>query len=353
MGQIHPKQPDEGELRSREIDKTLKEDYRKSSQKISVLLLGTEDSDKTLIFHQLELLNDGTFNGEDLKDQKALIYKQIIKDIKALLINIEKLVPSVTYNQNIAQMILDIQEKPNSVDFEKQFPTSIWTDIGKLWQDSSFQLAYNHKDQFYVDDTLKYYIDAFDRISKANYVPTAQDVLRCRLKKSPIVEETFRYNHAIFKFIDVELKNDLRKLIHCFQDVFAIIFCINLLDYRKTQEDKSNKMKETIKQISEMANSKWLEKKPTVFIYTRAKEFKLKLQETNLRVCFSDYTGGNNFDAAIEFIKAQFATLPQIEGGGNRDVFSQTVDVLDATAVTKVFNNISDHFVHHIHKYNA
>jgi len=271
MGQVHTKpQPDEGELRSREIDKTLKEDYRKSSQKISVLLLGTEDSDKTLLFHQLELLNDGSFNGEMLKDQRGLIYKQIIKDIKTIINNIEKLVPSVTYDQNIAQMILDIQEKPNSTDFEKQFPTTIWADIGKLWRDYSFQVAYNCKDQFYVDDTLKYYIDAIDRISKANYTPTAQDVLQCRLKKTPIVEENFRYNHTIFKFIDIDLKNDLRKLTHCFQDVFAIIFCINLLDYRKTQEDKSNKMKETMKQISEMANSKWLEKKTyCIYIYTR------------------------------------------------------------------------------------
>jgi len=250
-------------------------------------------------------------------------------------------------------MILDIQEKPNSTDFEKQFPTTIWADIGKLWRDYSFQVAYNCKDQFYVDDTLKYYIDAIDRISKANYTPTAQDVLQCRLKKTPIVEENFRYNHTIFKFIDIDLKNDLRKLTHCFQDVFAIIFCINLLDYRKTQEDKSNKMKETMKQISEMANSKWLEKKPTVFIYTRAKEFKQKLQETNLSICFSDYTGGNNFDIAIEFIKDKFAALPITEGNGSRTIFSQTVDALDPSAVTKIFNNISDYFVHHIHKYNA
>jgi len=72
-----------------------------------------------------------------------------------------------------------------------------------------------------------------------------------------------------------------------------------------------------------------------------------------LSICFSDYTGGNNFDIAIEFIKDKFAALPITEGNGSRTIFSQTVDALDPSAVTKIFNNISDYFVHHIHKYNA
>jgi len=332
----------------------LKEDYRKSSQKICILLLGAEDSDKTTIFHQLELLNDNAFNGEDLNDYRILIYKQIIKDIKTLLSKIELLIPSSTYNQNTARTILDIQDKANLAEFERQLSTSLWTDIRTLWTDSSFQLAYTHKNQFYIDDTLKYYLDAIDRISNPNYIPTSQDVLRTRLKKSPIIEENFRYNHLVFKFIDVELKNDLRKLTHCFQDVFAIIFCINLLDYRKTHDDNTNKMKETMKQVSEIANSKWLEKKPIVFVYTHVKEFKQKLQEIDLNTCFSDYSGGNNFDTAIEFIKRQFAVLPMSsESGNNHDIFSQTVDALDSHAVIKVFNLISDHFVHQIQIRNS
>jgi len=120
-------------------------------------------------------------------------------------------------------------------------------------------------------------MNAYDRISNSNYLPTTTDILYSRLKKSVVVEEHFRYNHITFKFIDVEIKNDMRKLLPCFQDVFAIIFCINLVDYRKTIDDSTtNKMKETMKQVSEIANCKWLEKKPVVILFTHVKEFKEK-----------------------------------------------------------------------------
>jgi len=121
MGQVFPKQaPDENELRTREIDKTLKEDYRKSSQKISVLLLGLEDSDKTTVINQLKILNEGSFK-DDLREQRLLIYKQIVKDIKTLLLNSSQFVSAPAYDQSIAKSILDIQDKKRILQNVKNY----------------------------------------------------------------------------------------------------------------------------------------------------------------------------------------------------------------------------------------
>jgi len=80
------------------------------------------------------------------------------------------------------------------------------------------------------------------------------------------------------------------------------------------------------------------------------KNLKKKLQEINFNIFFNDFSGGNNFDTVIEFLKKQFFTLVQSEGNGNRDVFSQNIDALDSQIVATVFNTISNHFLNQIQK---
>lgn len=46
------------------------------------------------------------------------------------------------------------------------------------------------------------YLNALDRISSPNYIPTQQDVLRTRVKTTGIVETNFTYKNLNIKYIN-------------------------------------------------------------------------------------------------------------------------------------------------------
>lgn len=48
---------------------------------------------------------------------------------------------------------------------------------------------------------LNSYLNALDRISSPNYVPTQQDVLRTRVKTTGIVETYFTYKNLNIKYV--------------------------------------------------------------------------------------------------------------------------------------------------------
>ena len=81
--------------------------------------------------------------------------------------------------------------------------------------------------EYQLNDSASYYLNALDRISRPNYVPTQQDVLRTRVKTTGIVETNFSFKKLDFKLFDVGgQRSERKKWIHCFEGVTAIIFVV-------------------------------------------------------------------------------------------------------------------------------
>jgi guanine nucleotide-binding protein G(i) subunit alpha len=69
----------------------------------------------------------------------------------------------------------------------------------RLWQDAGVQLCFARSREYQLNDSAAYYLNALDRISLPNYVPTQQDVLRTRVKTTGIVETHFTFKGLRFK----------------------------------------------------------------------------------------------------------------------------------------------------------
>ena len=52
--------------------------------------------------------------------------------------------------------------------------------IRHLWKDSGIQKAYERRREYQLSDSTYYYLSDLDRISRADYIPTQQDILRVR-----------------------------------------------------------------------------------------------------------------------------------------------------------------------------
>ncbi len=87
--------------------------------------------------------------------------------------------------------------------------------IKLLWQSSAIQATFNHQNEFQLTDSAKYFFDRIDEISKFDYIPTEQDVLRSRAPTTGIIESSFSVNGHQFKMFDVGgQRNERKKWMH-------------------------------------------------------------------------------------------------------------------------------------------
>lgn len=71
----------------------------------------------------------------------------------------------------------------------------------KLWTDPGVQLCFAKSRGYQLNDSAEYYLNALDRISQPNYIPSQQDVLRTRVKTTGIVETHFSFKGLHFKYV--------------------------------------------------------------------------------------------------------------------------------------------------------
>jgi guanine nucleotide-binding protein G(i) subunit alpha len=121
-----------------------------------------------------------------------------------------------------------------SADVEEtnELPLELANIMKRLWCDVGVQHCFARSREYQLNDSAEYYLNALDRISAPNYIPTQQDVLRTRVKTTGIIEHNFFYKNLNIKMIDVGgQRSERKKWIHCFEGVTSIIFCVALSEY--------------------------------------------------------------------------------------------------------------------------
>ena len=92
-------------------------------------------------------------------------------------------------------------------------------------------------------------------IQQPNFIPDAQDILRCRVRTTGIVETSFLIDENIFKMFDVGgQRNERKKWIHCFENVTAVIFVAAISEYDQQlyEDENANRMVEALNLFEEI-----------------------------------------------------------------------------------------------------
>eukprot|EP00020_Sapocribrum_chincoteaguense_P000112 CAMPEP_0170749114 /NCGR_PEP_ID=MMETSP0437-20130122/10225_1 /TAXON_ID=0 /ORGANISM="Sexangularia sp." /LENGTH=640 /DNA_ID=CAMNT_0011088021 /DNA_START=208 /DNA_END=2130 /DNA_ORIENTATION=- len=128
---------------------------------------------------------------------------------------------------------------------------------------------------------------------------------------------------------------------NCFQDVTACIFCVALSEYdlKLYEDDKTNRMHESLKLFKEICNSKWFASTAMILFLNKRDLFEEKIKKTDLSVCFPEYTGGNDAEAALTFITDKF--LAQNENP-RKPIYPHAVCATDTDNVQRVFDATQD-----------
>ena len=191
--------------------------------------------------------------------------------------------------------------------------------------------------------------DNLERIAAEGYAPIDADILRARVKTTGITETEFHVDGNLFRMVDVGgQRSERKKWIHCFQDVTAVLFCVALSEYDlKLYEDSdTNRMHESLKLFEEICTSKWFATVSMVLFLNKMDLFKEKIKKVELKVCFPDYTGQNDFDNASKYIEAQFIAVSSPKGGPQKLTYPHITCATNTDNIRVIFQAVKNILLH-------
>ena len=286
----------------------------------------------------MKIIHQEGYSREECLAFKTIIFSNTIQSMKAILTAMEKLQIPIDSeaNRGNSETILALSSNGSN------FTSEVGQIIGELWKDKGVMACFARSAEFQLNDSASYYFDAVERLSALNYVPNQQDVLRSRVRTTGIVETKFSFGGLNFRMMDVGgQRNERKKWIHCFQDVTAVIFVTSLSEYdqRLFEDETQNRMKESLLLFDEICNSRWFADTSIVLFLNKVDLFKQKIAAIDLSVCFPEYRGGKNYDAASSFVTDRFVELNRNK---NKTIYPHLTCATDTKNIRVVFNAVKD-----------
>jgi guanine nucleotide-binding protein G(o) subunit alpha len=214
--------------------------------------------------------------------------------------------------------------------------------IKRLWSDAGVQQCFSRANEYQLNDSAKYFLDALDRIGAADYIPTEQDLLRTRVKTTGVVEVLFKMKGMDFRVFDVGgQRSERRKWIHYFEDVTAIIFFVAISEYdlHLYEDASTNRMHDSLQLFDSIVNNKFFAKTSFILFFNKKDLFEEKIKHSPLTICFPEYEGPNEFDHAAEYIQHAFESKNL---SPDKDMYCHLTCATDTSNVQFVLESVID-----------
>ncbi|RZC37743.1 guanine nucleotide-binding protein G(s) subunit alpha-like [Asbolus verrucosus] len=343
---------------SNEIDRQIARDKEDFVRTHRLLLLGAGESGKSTIIKQMQLIHVDNFSETVRRQRRDDIRDNLVDAIVSILAAMSSITPPVKLdnpeNETMAKWVLDHATKQ---DFD--YPEEFYQYTKILWKDKGVQvMTFERSNEYQLIDSAKYFLDQVDVIGRDDYIPTDQDILRCRVLTTGIYELNFQVNSVKFQIIDVGGQRDeRRKWFLCFNDVTAIIFVTACSSYNMVlREDASkNRLRESLELFKIVWNNRWLGHISVILFLNKQDLFKEKILSgrSKLEDYFPDFKDFDEFEMEAKehpevarakyFIRRQFENISE---GSNylwaHRFYPHFTCAVDTENVKKVFDNCRD-----------
>lgn len=283
-GKALTEQEKQAREQAKELDKDLNKDKAFDEALIKLLLLGAGESGKSTIFKQMRILYGEGFGEEQRQQTAPVIISNLIGGTRTILENCDRLDCSLSSPESQAAAKL-VNEQVDDTLMDDGCAAAIKT----LWEDENFQKTYDKRREYQLFDC---YSDFAKSISKkypkwggADWCPEVDDVMKCRVRTSGIVEEKYQIDGVDFRMYDVGgQRNERKKWIHCFDGVTAIIFVGAISEYDQVlYEDKTqNRLVEAVELFEEICNSRWFMETSIILFLNKKDLFETKFIEKRI-----------------------------------------------------------------------
>lgn len=325
--------------RSKEFESKIAKDQKEDQQVSKLLLLGAGESGKSTLFKQMLRIYGKGFSIQERQQYITIIHNNMIQAMKTLC----KM--AATFGQQISTQNQNSLQVVENLKGEEEITPELGTHLAALWEDKAIQTTYDQRSRFQLADGTKYFFDMINTVCKSDYLPSEDDILRCRVRTTGIVENEFEIDGNKFRMFDVGgQRNERKKWIHCFEGVTAVLFVAAISEYDQTlYEDESvNRMTEALNLFEEICNSRWFQETSIMLFLNKRDLFydKIEKQKVPLTVCWRDYEGESNYEDGVKFITNQF--LARNHNPQSHMVYCHCTCATDKDNVQFVFNAVKD-----------
>jgi len=331
---------DEGKARNDEIESQLKKDRMNAKNEIKMLLLGAGESGKSTVLKQMKLIHHGGYNNQERESYKEIIFSNTLQSMRAILEAMPAL--DIMLQPPNEQRRAIVMSLPGQMENDS-LPHEVADALFSLWQDPGVREAVRRSREFQLNDSATYYFNSLERMSSPTYLPTDQDILRSRVKTTGITETNFRVGELTYKLFDVGgQRSERKKWIHCFENVTALVFLVSLSEYdQMLYEDESvNRMQEALTLFDSICNSRWFVKTSIILFLNKIDLFAEKLPHSPMGDYFPDYQGGDNYDAACDYLLHRFVSLNQ--SAASKQIYAHYTCATDTQQIKFVLSAIQD-----------
>jgi guanine nucleotide-binding protein subunit alpha len=178
-------------------------------------------------------------------------------------------------------------------------------------------------------------------------MPSDQDILRSRVKSTGITETTFVIKNLTYRMFDVGgQRSERKKWIHCFENVTALVFLVAISEYDQVlfEDESVNRLQESLTLFDSICNSRWFTKTSIILFLNKIDLFAEKLPRSPLIQFFPEYKGGNNYDAACQFLLQKFVCLNT--RADTKQIYTHLTCATDTKQIEFVMNAVNDIVVH-------
>jgi guanine nucleotide-binding protein G(i) subunit alpha len=143
-------------------------------------------------------------------------------------------------------------------------------------------------------------------------MPTDKDILMSRLKTTGITETTFFQHDTRLRVYDVGgVRSERKKWIHVFEDVDAVVFTVDIASYNQLlfEDETANRLQEDLTLFDSIVNSRWFIRSSFALVFTKMDKLKSKIKRASLQQYCPDYKGGDDIDAAKDYLTKRFLSL--------------------------------------------
>jgi guanine nucleotide-binding protein G(i) subunit alpha len=281
------------------------------------LLLGSGESGKSTFHKQLRIiLGETGFLQKESGIYVNTIYANILFTIYSISTYLKKNNIAVDDSCSKAiSLINDICSNDNNLLIKgaEIYTADVHNAVKLCWKQSAFRDSLNAcRTEYHIFYGAEYFLNDLDRLTPPKFIPNTEDSLRCRRKTTGVVEfkctPTLNGKQYSMNIVDVGgQRSERRKWPSFYEGVTALMFVcsLNEFDQKCYEDDTTNRMIESMDLFDQETNGSFKDR-PVILLLNKVDLFKEKIKKSDLKGTFSDFGGGQDSEAAIEYIKGKF-----------------------------------------------
>ncbi|KAK6076828.1 g protein alpha subunit [Seiridium cupressi] len=146
------KTDEEGQNRSRELDKIIRQDEKRMAREVKLLLLGAGESGKSTVLKQMKLIYAQGFSKNERLEWKPVVFSNVVQSMRLIfdVMNDQSIEFENKDNEkNQAMILVDHEISPN-----ENLPEEYLEPIKTLWSDAGVQKAVLKGNEYALHDNL-------------------------------------------------------------------------------------------------------------------------------------------------------------------------------------------------------